>query len=222
MSSEEYKKIEEVLQFAPGNRHSFFQMKYFIIGKEPTTQAQMWQCLRELQSRKLTIDSLQLSIDETKDQLDLSEISLMKEIKLLDNNFLDYPKELVEKEKVIKLRQHDRKKQQLEQSLVQMEESLKFAQEEAKFFLELFETIQKIEPLKEYDDVEAQQEYWNEHITQQINLKLLLHQPLDIELVQTALSLNKDAPIRIQMQHTLGQIANQLKGSDGKTQNNEP
>jgi prephenate dehydrogenase len=33
-------------------RHSYFQLKYFIVGKEPTPQAKIWQCLREMKARR--------------------------------------------------------------------------------------------------------------------------------------------------------------------------
>lgn len=216
MSSEHelYQKMEEVLKQSPENRHSYFQMKYFVIGKEPTTQGQMWQCLRELQSRKATIDSLSLSIEETKDQIELQEIEQAKELHRIDHpNFITdtgFPEALKEREKIIKCRQYERKKQQLQISLTQLEESLRFAWQEAKFFLQMFEAIRRVVPLREYDDLEAQKEYWNERIGQQINLKLLLQQPLDIELVNTALALHEDAPIRLQTEKTLDHIKGQM------------
>ena len=237
--NELYLKMEEVLKHSPENRHSYFQMKYFVIGKEVTTQAQMWQCLRELQSRKATIDGLSLSIEETKDQIELQEIEQAKELHRLDHpNFnldIGLPEALKEREKIIKCRQYERKRQQLQLSLVQLQETLKFAWQEAKFFLQMFEAIRRVEPLKDYDDLDAQKEYWNERIAQQINLKLLLQQPLDTELVNTALSLHEDAPIRLQTQKTLDHIEGQMnqlkeqyllkagtKELHGETQNNEP
>lgn len=214
MSSEQqelYEKMEEVLKQAPESRHSYFQMKYFVIGKEPTTQAQMWQCLRELQSRKATIDSLNLSIAETKDQIELQDIEQAKEFYNLDSNAMTiFLKDLGEREKVIRGRQYERKKHQLQLSLTQLEESLRFAWQEANFFLQMFEAIRRVEPLKNYDDLAAQEEYWNERIGQQINLKLLLQQPLDTELVNTALSLHENAPIRVQTQKTLDHIREQM------------
>lgn len=239
MSSEQtalYEKMEEVLKYVPESRHSYFQMKYFVIGKEPTTQAQMWQCLRELQSRKATIDGLTLSIEETKDQIELQDIEHAKELHVHCVSFFNLhsglPQELKDREKAIKCRQNERKKQQLQLSLAQLEDNLKFAWQEAKFFLQMFEAIRRTEPLKSYDDLDAQKEYWNERIAQQINLKLLLQQPLDTELVNTALALHEDAPIRVQTHKTLDHIRGQMdqlkeqylqkigaKENDGKTQN---
>ena len=228
--NELYEKLEIVLEkHALENRHSYFQMKHFVIGKEPTLQSQMWQCLRELQSRKATIDQLNLSIEETKDQLDLVEINRIKEMYDFDKIESIYSEELKEREKIIKCRQYERKKQQLHNSLVQLKENLKFTCQEAKFFIQMFEAIHKMEPLKDYDDLNAQKEYWNERISQEINLKLLLQQPLDTELVNTALSLPEDVPVRIQTEKALEHIREQSKRrqsleskeQNGKTQNNE-
>lgn len=211
MEHELYQNMEEVLKHSPENRHSYFQMKYFVIGKEVTTQAQMWQCLRELQSRKATIDSLSLSIEETKDQIELQEIELTKELYRLEHALdLGLPEALKEREKIIRCRQSERKKQQLQISLETLEENMRFAWQEAKFFLQMFKSISRIVPLKDYDDLEAQKEYWNERVSQQINLKLLLQQPLDIELVNTALALHEDAPIRLQTEKTLENIKGQM------------
>ena len=38
-------------------RHSFFQLNHFIIGKEPTVQAKLWQCIREITARIENIES---------------------------------------------------------------------------------------------------------------------------------------------------------------------
>ena len=51
-------------------RHSYFQLKYFLIGKEPTYQSKMWQCLRELRNRVESLDNMSLEIDELKDKID--------------------------------------------------------------------------------------------------------------------------------------------------------
>ena len=51
-------------------RHSYFQLKYFLIGKEPTYQSKMWQCLRELRNRVESLDNMSLEIDELKDKIE--------------------------------------------------------------------------------------------------------------------------------------------------------
>ena len=56
-------------------RHSYFQLKYFLIGKEPTYQSKMWQCLRELRNRVESLDNMSLEIDELKDKIEILDIS---------------------------------------------------------------------------------------------------------------------------------------------------
>ena len=137
------------------------------------------------------------------------------------------------KEKILKQRKLDRKRVALERSLTKHEQDLKYAWQEAKFFMQMFAVLEKIEKLKDYDDLEAQKEYWNERLSQQITLKMLLQQPLDTELVQTTLALHEDAPIRIQTLRTLRHVEGQMnnlkkqylrlmqKEKDGKTEDNK-
>ena len=58
------------------NRHSFFQLKYFLLGKEPTHQSRLWQCLREIDARKDSWESILLEIDDVKDDLKIFDLSL--------------------------------------------------------------------------------------------------------------------------------------------------
>lgn len=219
------RKMEKMVAQAPENRHSYFQLKYFIIGKEPTVQAQMWQCLRELQARKDTLDSITLEIEDSKDQLELLEIEGIRQERW------ETADELEAKVKVINLRRNERQKTSLQKTLKQLENRHKFALQEARFFMQAFESLEKIEPMKDYDDLEAQQEYWNEVISQKINLKMLLQQSLDTELVQTALSLHDTASVKTQITQLLDgqqqrmayirekQKQDKLKLSRGKEEN---
>lgn len=207
------RKMEKMVEQAPENRHSYFQLKYFVIGKEPTLQAQMWQCLRELQARKETIDSIALEIEDVKDQLELLELRKDKQALPPWNteNYQGYDLDNVtEKEKEIMLRRWERQKTSLQKTLKQLENRQKFALQEARFFMQAFESLEKVEPMKDYDDLETQQEYWNEVISQKINLKMLLQQPLDTELVQTALSLHDNASVKVQITQLLDRQQQQM------------
>ena len=102
-------KLEKMVEQAPENRHSYFQLKYFVIGKEPTLQAQMWQCLRELQARKETIDSLALEIEDTKDQIELLDVEKEEEHAYWHSgNYGAAQQEVKDKKQDIKLRRLDR------------------------------------------------------------------------------------------------------------------
>jgi len=71
-------------------RHSYFQLKYFLIGKEPTNQSKMWQCLRELKSRKESLKSILLEREDLKDKLELLDINAKRKmIEMEKNNPID-------------------------------------------------------------------------------------------------------------------------------------
>ena len=77
-------QMNEILNYEMAERHSYFQMKYFIVNKEPTTQSKMWQCLREIKSRYESLQALDLEVDESKDNLELIDININKMIAIYD------------------------------------------------------------------------------------------------------------------------------------------
>jgi hypothetical protein len=213
-------EMQEVLKHEVAQRHSYFQLKYFLIGKEPTLQSKMWQCIRELKTRQESMDSLELEVDETKDKLELLDISIGKlrldqeQASVLppwnteNYNGLDIPDgakygELFQREIDIKIRQIERQKKAAEANLLQLADRKKWLEEECRFFLETFKNLQKIEPLKHFDDIASQKEYWGERLAQKLNLKMLTHNQLDTELVETIVALPEDMPIRKQAMGTL-------------------
>lgn len=212
-------EIEKVLENEPASRHSYFQLKYFLIGKEPTNQGKMWQCLRELKTRKESLDSLELEVEETKDRLELLDIKIER-IKNptfgVDGNY----DELFDREQAIKLRQALRQKTAIEKSLETLAERKKWLEEESRFFLETFKSIQKVEPLKAFDDLDAQKNYWGEKLAQKLNLKMLTSNHLDSELVETIVSLPDDVPLKKQTLTTLNvrhaQMIQQMKDTIGR------
>lgn len=203
------KEMTEVLKNEIPLRHSYFQLRYFVIGKEPTHQAKMWQCLRELKARKESISAVNLEIEETKDRIELLQIQSEKEKFAKLENFKI--SDLLMREKEINIRRFNRQITSLEESLKQLEEKKKWLEEEAKFFLDSFKILEKTEKLSNYDDVEVQNEYWNEKLKQELNLKLLLHSPLDNELIKTVLALNDELPIKKQVANMLDSIKAQLE-----------
>jgi len=195
-----FEKIDKLLARAPENRHSFYQLKYFVLGKEPTTQAQLWQCLRELQARKETIETIKLQIEDTKDEIELLKIDHEKfyadEDTIFQNKKLN---DIVKREREIKSRRLKRKEESLTANINKLETKLQFAVQEANFFLQAFEGLEKVETLKDYDDYEAQKELWEAKVGEEINLRILTRQPLPPDLLKTALSLHKESPIKEQV-----------------------
>jgi len=193
MSNELIKKIDTALEKLPESRPSYFQLKHFILGKQPTIQSQMWQCLKELKTRRDALNSIELETEELKDQLELLDLEKQK----LTSQ--DTKNEILKKEMAIKFRQIDRKKKSINRNLEDLEQKLKFTHQEVNFILQYFESLTKIEPMKDYDDLDVQTQYWNERFAEEINLRILLKQPINIELAKEILCLNDEVPIKIEL-----------------------
>lgn len=192
-------KLEVALKNEIAQRHSYFQLKYFLIGKEPTNQAKMWQCLREMKTRKESLEAISLEIEETKDVIELLDISIQKTTLELNGKCDD----LSIREMNIKIKQIERKKQASEKNLLSIKEKSKFIEEECNFFLGTFNSLVEIEPLKNFDDLETQKEYWGEKLSRKLNMKLLTNSQLDVELIETIVALPDDTPIKQQALNTL-------------------
>ena len=207
MSTDLIKKMDDLLKNDVISRHSYFQLKYFLIGKEPTNQAKMWQCLRELKLRKDNLKNLLLQIEEEKDKFELHEINLIKLNKLKDKE----TDEIITKELIVKQRQLNRAIEGVKNTILDLQEKQRFIEEECEFFLQTYKNIEKIEPIKNFDDIEAQKEYWGTKLLEKMNLKILLENNIDIELVETVLSLPDDIPIKQQVLNKLNALqANML------------
>lgn len=190
-------RMREVLKNEIAERHSYFQMKYFIVNKEPTVQAKMWQCLREIKSRYESLEALELELEDSKDNLELIDIDINKISKTLDNKTKEFT-EIKRKKLEILLRKTKRKKIVAEKNLQELAKKKKYLEEESNFFVVFFKEIEKIEPLKNYDDLDVQKEYWNEKLLQKVNLKMLMQNHVDTELIETVLALPDDVHIKMQ------------------------
>lgn len=196
-------EMDDVLKYEIAQRHSYFQLKYFLIGKEPTLQSKMWQCLRELKSRRESLEALDLETEDTKDKIELLDISLLKMcMKVIPKENIELAI-LLQREQDVEIRQLERQKKAAERNLMELEERKKWIEQESKFFLESFKSLSKIEPLKKFDDVESQKEYWTERLSQKLNLKMLTHNQLDTELIETIIALPEEMPLRKQTLGTL-------------------
>lgn len=180
------KKTSEILNNQVVDRHSFFQLKHFVVGKEPTHQAKLWRCVRELESRKKSLDTVKLEIEDCKDKILLTKIEHDEQL----------AKESHPTKKDILERQFNRKIASLENMSKELCVKQRYIEEEAAFFIGAFESLSKIEQIKPYDDLAAQTEYWNEKFANEINLRLLLKQNLDLELIKSILVLEEKTPIK--------------------------
>jgi hypothetical protein len=186
------KQMNEILNYEMAERHSYFQMKYFIVNKEPTTQSKMWQCLREIKSRYESLQALDLEIDESKDNLELIDININKMIAIYDKKVsMGKPSDSL-KISEIKLRKAKRQRVMADKNIETLVKKKKNLEEEANFFVLSFRNLEVVEPLKDYDDLESQKQYWGEKLLQKINLKMLLQS----QLIETVLALPDDIPIK--------------------------
>ena len=191
--------------------HSYFQLKYFVVNKEPTFQAKMWQCLREMKSRRDSLVAIDLEIEEAKDRSETLDIQIKRHLKIgFDVSSDEEINKLNEQEHQIKTRRLLRKKKAAEENIVELQEKKIFIEDEARFFLETYKNLEKIEKLKPFDDLDSQKAYWGNKLSEKINLKMLLQNPLDTELIETVLALPDDVPVKKQMVGKLNAIQTQL------------
>lgn len=190
--------ISEILKNEVAERHSYFQMKYFIVNKEPTHQSKMWQCLREIKSRHDSLLSLDMEVEDSKENLELMQMDVDRLTLSLERkrSVGGKPKPLRRNE--IRLNKARRHLLAASRNLDALEKKRKNLEEEAAFFVAAFKSLHEAEPLRNYDDIEAQKQYWGEKLLQKINLKMLLQSHVDTELIETVLSLPDDIPIKEQ------------------------
>lgn len=184
-----HKRLQELAKHEIIDRHSFFQLKYFLVGKEPTIQSKMWRCLIELNSRKESMEAITLEIEDTYDKLELLNLEIEN-----SNKFSFFKKKRLKNR--IRARQLERQKRAVSDTLKTLEKKQKNAREEAEFLLGAFESLEKIEQLKPYDDYDSQMEYWNAKFLNELNLELLLRKPIDTELVKSILALDNKAEVK--------------------------
>jgi hypothetical protein len=208
--SELIKKIDETLplNLEIVNRHSYFQLQYFLIGKEPTNQAKMWQCLRELQSRKDNLENIDIQMQEFTDDIELEKLRIL-EIENKENN--GSLCEIESKKLSIARNKVKRKIFSIEKSLKDLVRKKKDIEEECEFFIKTFTNISSLEPLKHFDDIDAQKNYWGTKLLEKINLKLILNNSIDAELVETILALPDDVPIKNFMLKKINSMTENMK-----------
>jgi len=174
--------LDKILNKRVVGRHSYFQLKHFVIGNEPTIQAMLWRCLQELKTRKKSIEAIKMEIEECEDNKELAKLQLEK--------LTDSAEDLILKRKL------SRRVKSMENTMLELKDSLIDKEEESRFFIESFKSLEQKEPLKDFDDLEAQIDYWDTKLSQEVKLKLLLNQPLDSELVKCVAALPDSTQVK--------------------------
>jgi hypothetical protein len=219
MKQEQVKEIEKALATEVSDRHSFFQLRHYVIGKEPTLQSKLWRCLRELKARKESIEAIKLETDETKDQIDMAQVEIDASDSLPCLNCfgiqLQGNEEAVANAKrVIQRRQLCRKKKGLENNLQALEIKQVNLEQEAIFFLDAFNELGGKDKLKPFDDAASQEEYWNSKLSQELELKVLMGLPVDTDLMKTILALHDSSPLKISTIKSLKDRAEKMRALD--------
>lgn len=203
MSIEVIEKANEILKNVEmPDRHSFFQLQKFVIGKEVTGHAQLWQIVRELQARKETVDCYQKDLANAEDDLELFDLRIERmnrEIRHLAKLETEEPVEidLDIKEREINIRKLQREKAALVQSAQKVNKKLKYIIEEMSFLTVAYDAVvRQLGDVKPLDDEQAQKEMWNEKLLEEFNLRILLQKPLDPELVKTIMCLDDDSSVK--------------------------
>lgn len=201
MSRDVYKECIELLaQKKVSHRHSLFQLKHFILGKEPTIQAKLRKCLNEIDARKISIKNMKLALEEAEDD------GKLLEIKIRSLGQKATKSDLHTEYRDIQIRKLKRKQEANYDTIRTIRQKLRECEEETAFLLSAFYELEKAEPLADFDDFAKNQEFWNEHYSQELQLRLLLQKPLDLELVKCILALDKTTPIRTEVISILEQL----------------
>lgn len=203
MSTELTERAAEIIKKAQmPNRHTFYQLQKFVIGKEPTGQAQLWQIVRELEVRLETVESYRKDLEDSEDNLELfdlkierldRDIRMFAEISKEDNPVVD----LDIKEREINIRKLQREKESLVKAAQKVNKKMVASLEEMHFLVQAFDAVVgQIGEMKPLDDEAAQREMWNEKLLEEFNLRILLQRPLDPELVKTIMCLHDGATVK--------------------------
>lgn len=214
MSTELIKKINTILEKANlPDRHTFFQIEKFIIGKEPTVQSQLWAIIRELQARVETVEQFEKDLKDSEDNIELFDIKIERlDIAIKEESQKnDAYSDLNIKEYEINIRKLLRDKQSLILAAQKVNKKLKSTLEEMGYLLAGYEkTIANYGDLKPLDDEQAQKEMWNEKLLEEFNLRLILQRPLDPEFIRTVLCLHDEAPVKRQVINLVENIQKQM------------
>tara|TARA_Y100000034_G_scaffold135846_1_gene209436 strand:- start:1202 stop:1891 length:690 start_codon:yes stop_codon:yes gene_type:complete len=198
MSTELIEKVDTILKNAEmPDRHTFFQIEKFIVGKEPTAQGQLWQITRELQARQETADSYGKDLKDAEDNLELFDIRIERLNREIRQMAEEEGADLEIQEREINIRKLQRDKEALIKSAQKVNKKLKCILEEMSFLTVGYEKIvEHVGEAKPLDDEGAQKEYWNEKLLEEFNLRVILRKPLDPEFVKTVMAIHDDATVK--------------------------
>ena len=180
-------------------KHTDFQIEYFMLGKESTTNGKLWQCIRELNSRKENLSAVNLEIEETKDNLELANLKLeyLKNKTTFRKNIA--LEKIESKKKEILIRKHERRLKNLENSFAKVFERKEAILAECKKIIEVFNKYNPDNKAIDIDDEKNQLEYWNSRLMEEINLSSMCGVPPSVELIKSILAMPNDSNVKIKL-----------------------
>jgi hypothetical protein len=203
--------IEELNEVCKTHRiphsHSDFQIANFIIGKETSTVAKQWQCLRELQARHETLVNLSDDLEEADENIQLAELDLQKLLKKLDSQKIHG---ISTKRLEIMISKKKRQIKRLDRTKKSVEVKKTDLLQEVKMFLEIFYALNKDNKFSEFNDPEAQLEYWNKKFETEMNINTFLGLPVSGDLIKSVMALPEISYFRKQVLDTLTNINKKL------------
>lgn len=213
--SELQKQLFEICEkYVLPQRHTDFQIEHFIIGKECSVYGKMWQCIRELQSRKDTVEAIDSELIELNDNLAYEDLCLKeKQYSLKDNPLEDEDRVLFEidqEKNKIEINRQKRKIQSIEKNIEKTIAKKEDVLQESKKFLNILNEIINDKSFVDINDPNAQLEFWNSKFHAELNLTAMLNHPMNSELVKSVLALPNESVAKIQLQNALGNLSRKL------------
>lgn len=186
-TQELFRKIDEICPDGQRNRTSYFQLQYFVVGKEPTIQGKIQSCKREMLSRKEHIQAVMVELEDVTDKKILERIQL-------DN--VATTEGLLPEAKEVIARSHKRKIKALDARIEYCQNEIRAKEDETNFLIGLYEKLIGLEAEKDWDSLEVQAEYWNAKLTREIESRLMMGQLPNVEDFKTVMALPQGMPIK--------------------------
>lgn len=180
-------------------KHTNFQIEYFMIGKEFTTEGKVWQCIRELSARQDTLKNINLEISDTEDNLQLIKIKIEK-LKAKSTFSKNRDIEVLnQKQKEIQIRKQERKLQSLLNLQKNVQERKQAVLSECEKLIDIFGRLNPENKAINIDDDQNQLAYWNSKLNEEVTLSSVLGYPLGVDVVKSIIALPSTAPVRAQI-----------------------
>lgn len=190
--------------------HSNFQIRNFIIGKETSTVAKLWQCIRELQARQETIDSLESDYKDLLDNIEIAKIDLQELEETAEEEVTEKIGILRNKKKTIQIRKQIRTIERLQKSKNNLDNQRNNILKEMGVLVEEFDNLTAEHPYKDFDDESAQLDYWTQKFQKEIVLTQTLGLPPNPELLKSCLALPENSELRKNIEIALLQANKKL------------